>query len=128
MKRILLVEDEKSTSDLVKAFLERHNFEVVVAFDGEEALAKLKKTPDLIILDLMLPKLDGREVLQKIRVNPKTRDIPVICFTARTESQSIFEAMEEGSFDYLIKPVDNNELLDTIFRAFHLADFKRNMQ
>lgn len=120
-KRILLVEDEKDLNDLIKEFLEHNNFEVISAYDGKEAMEKVQEGPDLIILDLMLPKLDGREVLKRLKYDPKTKYIPVVILTARGESKTIFEAMEAGSFDYLIKPFDNKELFDTISRALKLS-------
>ena len=116
-KKILLVEDEKDLSDIIKAFLVKWNFEVSVAYDGKEALEKVKEKPNLVLLDLMLPKLDGREVLKRIKNDPELKHIPVVVLTARSESKVIFEVMESGSFDYLIKPFDNKELFDTITRA-----------
>jgi len=116
-KKILLAEDEKELSDLIKMYLESHNYEVSAAYDGREALEKTAEKPDLIILDLMMPKLNGEQVMQKLKANPQTQYIPVIVLTAKGDSQSIFELMDAGSFDYLIKPFENKELLDTISRA-----------
>lgn len=116
-KTILLVEDELVLSDMIKVFLEYHNFSVSTAYDGKEALEKAKERPHLILLDLMLPKLYGIEVLRVIKADVETKNIPVIVLTAKADSKTIFDAMEAGSFDYLIKPFDNNQLLEAIKRA-----------
>ncbi|MDD4900252.1 MAG: response regulator transcription factor [Candidatus Omnitrophica bacterium] len=116
-KRILLIEDDQDLATLVKAFLEHSNFIVSLAFDGKEGLEKAQEKPDVIILDLMLPKVDGVEVLKRLKYDPQTAIIPVIILTARGESEMIFETMEAGSFDYIIKPFDNKELLDAVNRA-----------
>ncbi len=120
-KKILLAEDEHELSDLIKMHLEAHNYEVIVAYDGQEALEKVGEKPDLIIMDLMMPKLSGQQALKRIKDNPQIRYIPVIVLTAKSDSQTIFEMMDAGSFDYLIKPFDNKELLDTISRALRTS-------
>ncbi|MDD4900254.1 MAG: response regulator transcription factor [Candidatus Omnitrophica bacterium] len=116
-KLILLVEDDPTVSDLVKEVLVQHDFEVEKAFDGEEALGKISAQHDLIILDLGLPKISGLEVLKKIKQDEFHRSKPVIILTGRTDSNTIFDAMETGSYDYLIKPVKLEELIRTIKRA-----------
>lgn len=121
-KKILLVEDEKDVSDLVRAFLEHNKFEVLTAYDGAEALEKAKEKPDLIILDLMLPKIHGKDVLNRLKYDRETENIPVIVLTGRSESRMIFEVMELGSFDYLVKPYDNKELLKAILRALNMTN------
>lgn len=118
--KILYVEDEKDLAELVRTYLENNKFEVDLAADGVEGLKKAKDNPDLIILDLMLPKMSGQEVLERLRFDPKTKNIPVIVLTARGESQTIFDMMKLGSFDYLIKPYDHKELLATIRRALNM--------
>ncbi|MDD2752679.1 MAG: response regulator transcription factor [Candidatus Omnitrophica bacterium] len=116
-KRVLLIEDDQDLATLVKAFLAHSGFLVSLAYDGKEGLEKSQDKPDVIILDLMLPKIDGVEVLKRLKYDPKTVMIPVIILTARGESEMIFETMEAGSFDYIIKPFDNKELLDAVNRA-----------
>ena len=120
-KKILLAEDEHELSNLIKMLLEGHNYEVIVAYDGQEALDKVVEKPDLIILDLMMPKLSGQQVIEKIKANQQTKYIPVIILTAKGDSQTIFELMDAGSFDYLIKPFDHNELLAIISRALVIS-------
>jgi len=119
--KILYVEDEKELAELAKIYLESNKFEVDIAYDGLEGLKKAKEKPDLIILDLMLPKMPGQEVLERLRFDSGTKNIPVIILTAKSDSQMIFEMMKLGSFDYLIKPYDHKELLVTIKRALNMV-------
>lgn len=109
MKKILVVDDEKPISDIVKFNLEKEGFEVVTAFDGEEALEKVEEeNPDLIVLDLMLPKMDGLEVCREVR---KTRDIPIIMVTAKDQEIDKVLGLELGADDYVTKPFSNRELV-----------------
>ncbi|OJF97168.1 response regulator YycF [Alkalibacterium sp. 20] len=109
MKKILVVDDEKPISDIVKFNLEKEGFEVVTAFDGEEALQKVEEeNPDLIILDLMLPKMDGLEVCREVR---KTKDIPIIMVTAKDQEIDKVLGLELGADDYVTKPFSNRELV-----------------
>lgn len=109
MKKILVVDDEKPISDIVKFNLEKEGFEVVTAFDGEEALQKVEEeNPDLIVLDLMLPKMDGLEVCREVR---KTKDIPIIMVTAKDQEIDKVLGLELGADDYVTKPFSNRELV-----------------
>lgn len=109
MKKILVVDDEKPISDIVKFNLEKEGFEVVTAFDGEEALEKVEsENPDLIILDLMLPKIDGLEVCREVR---KTKDTPIIMVTAKDQEIDKVLGLELGADDYVTKPFSNRELV-----------------
>lgn len=109
MKKILVVDDEKPISDIVKFNLEKEGFEVVTAYDGEEALQKVEdENPDLIILDLMLPKIDGLEVCREVR---KTKDTPIIMVTAKDQEIDKVLGLELGADDYVTKPFSNRELV-----------------
>lgn len=108
LKKILVVDDEKPISDIVKFNLEKEGYEVIVAFDGEEAVEKVKEeTPDLLILDLMLPKMDGLEVCREVR---KTYDMPIIMVTAKDQEIDKVLGLELGADDYVTKPFSNREL------------------
>ncbi|WP_273340133.1 response regulator YycF [Alloiococcus otitis] len=108
MKKILVVDDEKPISDIVKFNLEKEGYEVVVAFDGEEAIEVAnQENPDLIVLDLMLPKKDGLEVTREIR---KTHDMPIIMVTAKDQEIDKVLGLEMGADDYVTKPFSNREL------------------
>jgi len=109
MNKILVVDDEKPISDIVKFNLEKEGYEVSVAYDGEEALEKVEEgeTPDLIILDLMLPKKDGLEVCREVR---KTYNMPIIMVTAKDQEIDKVLGLELGADDYVTKPFSNREL------------------
>ena len=108
-KKILVVDDEKPISDIIKFNLEKEGYEVVVAYDGEEALEKVEsEQPDLIVLDLMLPKIDGLEVAKRVRAKHTT---PIIMVTAKDSELDKVLGLELGADDYVTKPVSNRELV-----------------
>lgn len=109
MSKILVVDDEKPISDIIKFNLEKEGYEVVTAFDGEEALEKVEsEDPDLVVLDVMLPKIDGLEVMREIR---KTHSMPVIMVTAKEGEIDKVLGLEMGADDYVTKPFSNRELV-----------------
>ncbi|HET9001957.1 MAG TPA: response regulator transcription factor [bacterium] len=109
MPRILVVEDESQIVDLLRSYLRRDGFEVDEAADGEVALAAAARLrPDLIILDLMLPKMDGREVCRRIR---ETANTPIIMLTARDEETDKLLGLELGADDYITKPFSPREVV-----------------
>ncbi|WP_248628942.1 response regulator YycF [uncultured Enterococcus sp.] len=109
MKKILVVDDEKPISDIVKFNLAKEGYEVFSAYDGEEALQKVEEIhPDLILLDLMLPKIDGLEVAKEVR---KTYDMPIIMVTAKDSEIDKVLGLEIGADDYVTKPFSNRELV-----------------
>lgn len=111
-KKILLVDDEPQLVDVVKMRLEANDYEVISAYDGQEALDKVKKDrPDLIILDLMLPKIDGYKVCRMLKFDQKYKEIPVIFFTARAQEEDMKLGKEVGSDAYIIKPFEPQALL-----------------
>ncbi|REL24124.1 DNA-binding response regulator [Rhodohalobacter sp. SW132] len=104
---ILLVEDEKEPADMLANFLEIENFNVLVAYDGKEALALIDKRADEIdvaILDIMVPHVDGKEICRRIRKHPVLSGIPVIFLTARDQEKDEIEGLELGADDYIPKP------------------------
>lgn len=109
MKKILVVDDEKSISDIIKFNLENEGFEVITAFDGQEALDMVEEhVPDLIVLDLMLPKVDGLEVAREVR---KTYNMPIIIASAKDQEIDKVLGLELGADDYITKPFSNRELV-----------------
>ena len=109
MKKILIVDDEKPISDIIKFNLAKEGYETVTAFDGREAITKFEEeNPDLIILDLMLPELDGLEVAKEVR---KTSHIPIIMLSAKDSEFDKVIGLEIGAADYVTKPFSNRELL-----------------
>lgn len=108
-KKILVVDDEKPISDIIKFNLTKEGFEVETAYDGEEALERVEEyNPDLMILDLMLPKKDGLEVAREVR---KTHDMPIIMVTAKDTEIDKVLGLEMGADDYVTKPFSNRELV-----------------
>ncbi|MBC7248068.1 MAG: response regulator [Actinobacteria bacterium] len=123
--RILLIEDDPAISNVVELNLRLDNYEVFLASDGEEGLKMVDETdPDLIILDVMMPKIDGWQVLMKLKSEDRTRDIPVIMLTAIDDEQSKVIGLRGGADDYVPKPFSPLELaarvkviLDRVGRA-----------
>ena len=109
MKKVLVVDDEKPISDIIKFNLEKEGYDVVVAYDGEEALQKVEdEDPDLIVLDVMLPKIDGLEVAKQVRAKKTT---PIIMVTAKDSELDKVLGLELGADDYVTKPFSNRELV-----------------
>lgn len=112
---VLIVEDEPALVTMLRYNLERDGFQVDEAADGEEALLKIEETsPDLILLDWMLPRLSGIEVCRRIRRRPESRDLPVIMLTARGEEADRVRGLDTGADDYVTKPFSPSELLARI--------------
>lgn len=109
MSKILVVDDERPISDIIKFTLTKENFDVVTAYDGAEALAKFEsEEPDLILLDQMLPELEGKEVLRQIRAKST---VPVIMVSAKDSEIDKVVGLEMGADDYVTKPFSNSELV-----------------
>ncbi|MCC3236833.1 response regulator YycF [Pediococcus acidilactici] len=109
MLKLFLVDDEKPISDIVKFNLDKEGYDVVTAYDGEEALEKVEsEEPDLILLDLMLPKIDGLEVARQVRAK---HNIPIIMVTAKDSELDKVVGLELGADDYVTKPFSNRELV-----------------
>jgi DNA-binding response OmpR family regulator len=116
-KKILVCDDDPLLVDLLQYRLESRGYEVVVAEDGGRALRRLgEMRPDAILLDAMMPVIDGYEVLRKIREDATLADIPVIMLTARKQEQDIVTALELGANDYLVKPFIPEELVARLAR------------
>ncbi len=109
---ILVVDDQPINVQLLKRKLEREGIQIATAFSGAEALEAVKKAkPDLILLDVMMPDMDGIEVCQRLQANEDTRGVPVIFITARTGKESKIEGLNVGAVDYITKPIDLDETL-----------------
>ena len=120
MKKILVVDDEKPISDIISFNLENEGYAIEKAYDGEQALEVFEKSqPDLVILDLMLPKMDGLEVCREIR---KQSAVPVIMLTAKDSEIDKVLGLELGADDYVTKPFSNRELIARV-----KANLRRNL-
>lgn len=114
-KKILIVEDEFYLAETIKARLEYQGYEVLYAENGAEALKLLASTPvDLVLMDVMMPVMDGWEATRRIKADPKLKALPVIFLTARAQHEDHIKAHEVGGDDYLSKPFESEELLDII--------------
>ncbi|MGF1585430.1 MAG: PleD family two-component system response regulator [Bacteroidales bacterium] len=114
-KKILLIDDSSVNNLLLQNVLEDEKFIVLVAFNGKEGLDIIKREkPDLILLDIMMPRMDGIEVLQKIISDESTSKIPVIMLTAKTDKADRQISLEMGAADFITKPVNIDELLSKI--------------
>lgn len=112
MPRILIVDDEKDIVDLISYNLEKEGFQTSKAYDGESALQTIKEQkPDLIILDLMLPKMNGLDVCRAVRRNPGTSGLPIIMLTAKSDEVDKVTGLEVGADDYVTKPFSVKELI-----------------
>jgi two-component system cell cycle response regulator DivK len=117
MATILLVEDNEMNRDMLSRRLERRGHKILIAIDGEEGLAKTEsELPDIVLMDMSLPKIDGWETTRRIKQNPKTANIPIIALTAYAMKSDEDRAREAGCNDFDTKPVDLNRLLEKINR------------
>ena len=108
---VLIVDDEPFNVDVLQQELEELNYQLITAANGREALSKIKShQPDLILLDLMMPVLDGFAVLAEIKADNDLRDIPVIIVSAADDSKSIVKGIKQGADDYITKPIDAEHL------------------
>lgn len=115
LPKILVIDDEESIVEFVRLGLRYEGFQVESAPDGEEGITKAQRiSPELVILDLMMPGIDGIEVCQRLRTNPTTRDIPILMLTAKDDVRDRIEGLDAGADDYLTKPFDFDELLARI--------------
>ncbi len=120
-KKILIIDDERITTELVQVFLERYDFEVVCAYDGVEGLevARAEK-PDLILLDIVLPRKDGFAVCEELRSDPDFKEVRIIMFTAKGLSEDIERGRRVGADEYVIKPFSGKNLLILIKKQLGL--------
>lgn len=119
---ILIVDDEEDVLELVRYNLDKNGYKVETAVSGEQALRKANsKRPDLIVLDLMLPGIDGMEVCKLLKNDPKTGHIPIIMLTAKGEEADIVTGLELGADDYVTKPFSPKVLVARVRRILHRA-------
>ena len=123
-KKILVVDDEPDIVTLIKSRLEANGYDVVSAYNGKDGLEKaIEAQPDMILLDLMMPIMDGYEAGQKLKENPKTKNIPIILFTAASAEEVAKKGAETiEAIDYVVKPFDDAALLFLINRIADITE------
>ncbi len=115
--KVLVCDDERHIVRLIQVNLERQGYIVVTAFDGKEGLEKIRsEKPNLVVLDVMMPYMDGFEVLKTIRREPETESLPVIMLTAKAQDKDVFEGYHYGADMYLTKPFNPMELVTFVKR------------
>ena len=120
-KRILLVDDAKTSIMMEQMILSRGTYEFLTAKDGVEAVEMaVNERPDLILMDIMMPKMDGLEACRQLKERDETREIPIIMVTTRGESDSVEKGFKSGCCDYVAKPINSNELLTKVRK--HLGE------
>ncbi len=126
--RILVVDDQMINVQLLRRKLERHNLAVVAAYSGQEALDAVNaEKPDLILLDVMMPEMDGIEVCRRLQSRDDTRTIPVIFITARNTKEGKIEGLAVGAVDYITKPIDLDETLARVQTQLRFVNINREM-
>ena len=126
---VLIVDDNKVNVELIKAQLKPYNYNIQIAYDGEEALEKIEKSPpDIVLLDLMMPKISGYEVCRSIKQNKDTLFIPVIIITALQELEDKIKAIELGADDFLVKPFNKLELTTRIKSLLHMKSLHDELE
>ena len=115
MPKILLVEDNEMNSDMLSRRLQRHGYDVIVAVDGEEGIAMAQgDAPDLILMDIGLPGINGLEAARRIKATPETASIPIIALTAHALAEDREKALNSGCDDYDVKPIKLPRLLEKL--------------
>lgn len=127
--RILVVDDIPANVDILRARLEAHGYDIVTAGGGEEALAAVRdQLPDLIVLDVMMPKIDGIEVCRRLRADPSCPFIPIVLLTAKADPKDVVTALEAGGDEYLIKPVDQAALIARVKSMLRIKGLQDKVQ
>ena len=125
--RVLVVEDEAALARLFQVELGASGFEVTLAGDGEAALASaVAEPPDLVLADVMMPRMDGFELIRRLRADPRTEDVSIIMLTARGLKADKLEGLTAGADDYLTKPFDNEELVTRLRGVLRRARYLRS--
>ncbi|MBT4496575.1 MAG: response regulator, partial [Gemmatimonadetes bacterium] len=126
---ILIVDDTLQNIQVLGTILREQGYQLNVAQDGVQALKQVAKLiPDLILLDIMMPKMDGFETCKRLKDHPQTRDIPIIFLTAKVETDDLIKGFELGAVDYITKPFQSAELLKRVQTHLELALLRRDLE
>lgn len=119
-RRVMVVDDDEEIVEMTRMILESGGYQVTRALSGEEALKAVSSAqPDLILLDINMPGMDGWEILKLLKVDEETQRIPVAMFSIKFELRDKVHGLKEGAFDYITKPFSYDELLERVERIFH---------
>lgn len=122
-RRVLVVEDEPAIRRLLELHLSRAGYAVTMAGDGMEALETIsRERPDMVVLDVMMPRMDAFELLRRLKAEPDTHEIPVLMLTAKAQDADVFRGWQTGADCYLTKPFNPTELLAWVRRVFETTD------
>ncbi len=124
-KKVLVVEDDLETQKLIGFLLRRAGFDVEMAMDGEEGLRKISSSPDLVIVDLMLPKINGLEVIDKMKDSPETQEIPILILSALGQESYVSKALKKGADEYIVKPFSTGYLVAEVRRLLEMRGNER---
>ena len=114
-RKILLVDDSETVLQMEQMILAKSSYELILARDGEEGVAKALTTqPDLILMDVVMPKMNGFEAVKQLRENAQTRSVPIVMVTSKAEAESMETGYQTGCSDYIIKPIDRLELMTKV--------------
>jgi two-component system, OmpR family, alkaline phosphatase synthesis response regulator PhoP len=127
--KVLIVDDNTQNAELLQAYLEPLNYTIQIAVDGVDALEKIEIfVPDIILLDIMMPRMSGFEVCKRIKKNPKTTDIPVVMVTALNELGDIERGVDCGADDFLSKPINKLELVTRVKSLLRVRHLKGELE
>ncbi len=125
MPKILIVDDDSDNREILRARLQKGGYEILEAINGTSGLdAARTQNPDLVILDVMMPKMDGWQVCRALRDDPKTKALPVIMLTAKNQQIEEMRGWESGANEYVTKPIDYDEFMRILSKFFPIADEK----
>lgn len=126
--RVLIADDNAQGVELLEAYLSDSDYDIQTAADGEDTLRQVKQwQPDLILLDIMMPKISGFEVCKRLRADSATRDTAVLMITALDQASDIERAVEAGTDDFLTKPINKNELLLRVRKLLKSRQYKSDL-
>ncbi len=126
--RLLIADDNPQLVELLEAYLSDSDYQIETAADGDEALRKVQQRhPDLVLLDIMMPRISGFEVCKRLRADPATRDIAVLMITALDQPSDIDRALDVGTDDFLTKPINKSELLLRVRSLLKSRHYKRDL-
>lgn len=115
MSEVLLVEDNRSQREMISDILKKNGLTVTIACNGLEAIEHFQKSnPDLVVLDIVMPRMNGYEVCRRLKSDPKTKNVPIVMCSSKAEEFDRFWGMKQGADAYLVKPFEPTELLSTI--------------